>query len=477
MTPLILATLNDNRSMIMALIEQGAILDFRTRHGQFTGSFATVTQGSPNVLGSTYFAPMHVAASENKMTAFQTLLHFGASPLIRDSAGLTPWSHAASNGHTDIVKLILAWIVGQPSTKSQQLNTEVELLDMQQRTALHYACANGHANVVKVLLEYGASPNVLNSTLNTPLHVTCTSPKSGEGHKEVARLLLNYGADKEKRTRAGQNPSQVALMSGNMELSDFIKKFVVEDSAKLGPMTFEQLQERDKPIWIQIRKNIGAGVILSGAPLFTIARAIVPQAVTTSDSASSLSPSMETSSPVGTINSIPSSMTGGSIRAPRRAPPPSIPADFRAQNDVLNLSANSMPGVSSLNSSAGLPPAVPASRTMRQPPPPPAAAVSSPVSAQNSFNAVPAQFAPQNSFNGMPQMNGMMTSQQQQQMMTMMMSMMMQQQSGGKMMPPLPQPLPQTQEEVMAQLSKLEEEKKRLEVEIERLRQHMASFR
>ena len=50
------------------------------------------------------------------------------------------------------------------------------------------ACSNGHADVVKLLLGAGAKASTTNAALNTPMHLA-----AWQGHLEVVDLLLAAG--------------------------------------------------------------------------------------------------------------------------------------------------------------------------------------------------------------------------------------------------------------------------------------------
>ena len=61
--------------MVMALVNGGAILDFRTRDGS---------------------TAMHRAVTTNNLETVRTMLELGASPNYRDSKNLTPLYHAVT---------------------------------------------------------------------------------------------------------------------------------------------------------------------------------------------------------------------------------------------------------------------------------------------------------------------------------------------------------------------------------------------
>lgn len=195
------------------------------------------------------------------------LLHLGSSPLLRDSGGLTPFYHSAANGNLLCTRLLLANI---SVNVAHQLYMIVNMEDGMQRTALHHACYNGQPDIVTVLMEYGASPNSMNSSGNYPIHVACMRPSGGQAYFEVIRILLNFGASRDRKNNSGQTASEVALMSGNIELSDFVKKHAVMVCDHRRTPALDQLIERDRLICTNLQRNVTLGEfendLLSGIP-------------------------------------------------------------------------------------------------------------------------------------------------------------------------------------------------------------------
>ena len=92
---------------------------------------------------------------------------------------------------------------------------------------VHQACRNGLVAHLEQLLFYTADMNTRNASGNTPLHVCAVN-----NQESCARTLLFRGADKEALNYAGQTAYQVAVIAGNLELGEVIKKHKVDDVGK-----------------------------------------------------------------------------------------------------------------------------------------------------------------------------------------------------------------------------------------------------
>ena len=77
----------------------------------------------------------------------------------------TPLMEAASAGHTDIVRLLIAH------------GADVNAQSSSGNTPLMYACAGGHEDVVRVLLEAGAHVEVSRYIINLSIYsvLVCNS--------------------------------------------------------------------------------------------------------------------------------------------------------------------------------------------------------------------------------------------------------------------------------------------------------------
>ena len=84
--------------------------------------------------------------------------------------------------------------------------TDANATDTSGRTALHMAAANGHTDVMRRLLAAGANTEQRNDSGNTALHWACMG-----GHVEAVQLLLKRGADPAALNRLDRTPLDGAL--------------------------------------------------------------------------------------------------------------------------------------------------------------------------------------------------------------------------------------------------------------------------
>ncbi|KAJ9601176.1 hypothetical protein L9F63_000644, partial [Diploptera punctata] len=186
-TPLTLATgTKKPGKVLIALVNGGALLDYRTRDG------ATA---------------MHRAVEHNNLEAVTTLLELGASPNYKDAKGLTPL-YLAVTCRTD--PMLCEGLLHDRASIGAQ--------DLQGWQEVHQACRNGLVQHLEQLLFYGADMNARNASGNTPLHVCAVNSQ-----ESCARLLLFRGCERDALNYANQTPYQVAVIAGNLELAEVIQ--------------------------------------------------------------------------------------------------------------------------------------------------------------------------------------------------------------------------------------------------------------
>ncbi|CAF2881473.1 unnamed protein product [Rotaria sp. Silwood2] len=181
------------RSMIMALVNGGAHLDFRTRNDGFT--------------------PLHKSAIHYRKESIVTLLELGASPNVYDEKGLTPLYHTIINNRNELINdssyccLLLLQDHSLVNCHDDYLSTE-----------LHQSCRLGLVQHIEHLLFYRADMNAINIAGNTPLHICAAT-----NQEACARVLLFRGADTTIVNKSNQTPYELALISQNCTIATIIQ--------------------------------------------------------------------------------------------------------------------------------------------------------------------------------------------------------------------------------------------------------------
>ncbi|XP_060532454.1 ankyrin repeat and sterile alpha motif domain-containing protein 1B-like isoform X2 [Cylas formicarius] len=202
-----------------------------------SGPLASLRRGpGANVQDSSGYSSLHHAALNGHTDIVRLLLENDASPNIADGKGSSPLHLAAWSGHLNIVKLLL----------SGPANCNVNLTTKDDETALHCAAQYGHTAVVSVLLEHACDPGIRNCRGETalelasqygrletvellvrtdPMLIQClkrTTPDtifphtplhlaSRNGHKAVVEVLLRAGFNVNMRTKSGTALHEAAL--------------------------------------------------------------------------------------------------------------------------------------------------------------------------------------------------------------------------------------------------------------------------
>ncbi|XP_044748031.1 SH3 and multiple ankyrin repeat domains protein 3 isoform X7 [Coccinella septempunctata] len=195
-TPLTIATsIKKPAKVIIALVNGGALLDYRTKDGT---------------------TAMHRSVENRNLEAMKTLLELGASPNYKDCKGLTPlYLTVTHNVDPQFTECLL------------HDHASIGAQDLQGWQEVHQACKNGQLQHLEHLLFYGADMNAQNASGNTPLHVCGVN-----NQESCARQLLFRGADRNALNFANQNPYQVAVIAGNLELAEIIENYRQEDVDK-----------------------------------------------------------------------------------------------------------------------------------------------------------------------------------------------------------------------------------------------------
>nr|XP_016929050.1 SH3 and multiple ankyrin repeat domains protein 1 isoform X3 [Drosophila suzukii] len=195
-TPLTVATgAKKPNKLLIALVNGGALLDYRTKDGT---------------------TALHRAVEHDSLEAVSTLLELGASPNYRDGRGITPL-------YISITRKCEAKITESLLHDHATLGIQ----DSQGWNEVHQACRHGLVQHLEHLLFYGADMDGRNASGNSPLHVCAVN-----NQEACARMLLFRGAQRGAQNFANQTPYQVAVIAGNLELAEIIENYKSEDIDK-----------------------------------------------------------------------------------------------------------------------------------------------------------------------------------------------------------------------------------------------------
>ncbi|KAF4096984.1 hypothetical protein G5714_022953 [Onychostoma macrolepis] len=164
---------------------------------QSAGSAAAGGSGSSGNIGSGGHSSSHPLSS---------LLSIWRGPNVNcvDSTGYTPLHHAALNGHSEVVEVLL---------RNEALTN---IADNKGCYPLHLAAWKGDQRIVKLLIHQGPSHPKLNEQNNdneTPLH--CAAQY---GHTQVVQLLLEELTDPTMRNNKFETPLDLAALYGRLEV-------------------------------------------------------------------------------------------------------------------------------------------------------------------------------------------------------------------------------------------------------------------
>ena len=136
---------------------------------------------------------------------------------LTDSDGWTSLHYAAKNGHEDAFRLIL---------ESFSADTYPNPSDREGWTPLHEAALQGFENIVQMILERlpsSADSNPANTEGWTPLHYA-----AAKGHKQIVVMILNclpQDANPNPANNRGWTPLDAATMEDQKDICSLIREF------------------------------------------------------------------------------------------------------------------------------------------------------------------------------------------------------------------------------------------------------------
>lgn len=150
---------------------------------------------------------LHVAASEGNNTIVHELLKVVKNASPKDRWGGTPLSDAVREGHSGVVKILVA-------TKRAELGfDEMKAAGMMCELALQ-----GDAERIAMLLQAGVHVNAADYDNRTCLHIAAS-----EGNKQICEMLLSYDADINFHDRWSGSPLADAVREGNYKVANHLR--------------------------------------------------------------------------------------------------------------------------------------------------------------------------------------------------------------------------------------------------------------
>ncbi|KAF5307348.1 hypothetical protein FQR65_LT07065 [Abscondita terminalis] len=147
--------------------------------------------------------PLMEAASAGHLDIVRLLVAHGADVNAQSSSGNTPLMYGCAGGHTDVVKFLL------------EHGANVEDHNENGHTPLMEAASAGHVELAKILLIHGAGINThSNEFKESALTLACY-----KGHLDMVRFLLEAGADQEHKTDEMHTALMEASMDGHVEVA------------------------------------------------------------------------------------------------------------------------------------------------------------------------------------------------------------------------------------------------------------------
>mmetsp|Transcript_12130 Transcript_12130/g.36978 ORF Transcript_12130/g.36978 Transcript_12130/m.36978 type:complete len:860 (+) Transcript_12130:144-2723(+) len=204
--------------------------------GRLESARAKLRQGaSTNFSDYDKRTPLHLAATEGHADVVELLLQHDANPEMKDRWGSTAMDDAVRNKRENVIKIFEKYGVRRDDADPMTSGglAEMELLEFS---------ARGLYDLVRQRLMAGVSAQYADYDKRTPLHLAAS-----EGHADVAELLLVNGARMDVRDRFGRTPIDDAIKNGSKAVLQVMKQYDGDVPAKLldASRTMERFRGMD----------------------------------------------------------------------------------------------------------------------------------------------------------------------------------------------------------------------------------------
>ncbi|VDI67913.1 Hypothetical predicted protein [Mytilus galloprovincialis] len=213
-TPMYTACFGGHYALVELLIDRSADINKRnnTNHSSL---YVSCLSGHDNIARLLINSGVNVfecsdsligATCGGSVKLVETLLTKEVDVNVVDMQGRTALLIACEEGYTNIVKLLI------------DKKADINKVDKIGSTPLHAACYAGINDIVQILINNLADVNMLDKYRETPLHKSCR-----KGYVNVIQTLLANGADKNKANRDGYTPGDLAETKGKLADINMLK--------------------------------------------------------------------------------------------------------------------------------------------------------------------------------------------------------------------------------------------------------------
>ena len=214
-TPLAVAAAASHGNTVRVLLELGTDTNLRDEQNDTPLHCASqsgnadcarrllLAGASRDAMGQHMSTPFQFACFAGNMPVVKMYIEeFPGAVPVRSGTGRNGFHQAAQEGHSEVIKLIVAMKLPEPTVDSP---------DSVGVTPLQLASANGHMAVVELLLSLKANLNYADHLAQrTPLHHAAHN-----GRDKVVEALCKAGADKDAISRVDETPLVEAASSGH----------------------------------------------------------------------------------------------------------------------------------------------------------------------------------------------------------------------------------------------------------------------
>ncbi|XP_030589006.1 ankyrin repeat and SAM domain-containing protein 1A isoform X3 [Archocentrus centrarchus] len=182
-----------------------------------------------NCVDSTGYTPLHHAALNGHSEVVEVLLRNEALTNIADNKGCYPLHLAAWKGDEHIVKLLIHQGPSHPKLNEQSsvdhkefkrcgpFDPYINAKNNDNETPLHCAAQYGHSRVVRLLLEELTDPTMRNNKFETPLDLAALY-----GRLEVVKLLLSAHPNLLSCNTKKHTPLHLASRNGHLPVVEVL---------------------------------------------------------------------------------------------------------------------------------------------------------------------------------------------------------------------------------------------------------------